>query len=68
MILFLYLKWENNGKYNIIFMIFISTRLAFTCINCAILRMSYYFKLTTKKYLITGVNVILFNLILNIII
>ena len=37
MILFLYLKWENNGKYNIIFMIFISTRLAFTCINCAIL-------------------------------
>ena len=37
MILFLYLKWENKGhyipKYNIIFMIFISTRLEFTCIK-----------------------------------
>ena len=43
MILFLYLKWENNGKYNIIFMIFLSTRLAFTCINCAILRMMLLF-------------------------
>ena len=42
MILFLYLKWEN-GKYNIIFMIFISTRLAFTCINRAILRMMLLF-------------------------
>ena len=57
MILFLYLKWEKNGKYNIIFIImryyydiimrlykiFISTRLAFTCINCAILRMMLLF-------------------------